>query len=176
MEERGRVQVGAIADLVLFDPATVSDHSTYAEGSRPATFAYVFVAGQPVVKADRVDLGATPGRALRSSPDDFPLRTIPLPGQEHGWGGFEPYFQVGAAGASPRGVAAPWPPVAPKRRPGKRGGVMGLGAQRWAGSPLCLKAQTGSAPYFDDAPLLLMSEASLTSPGAGENAASGQTF
>ena len=69
MEERGRVQVGAIADLVLFDPATVSDHSTYTEGSRPATgFAYVFVAGQPVVKADRVDLGATPGRALRFPP------------------------------------------------------------------------------------------------------------
>jgi N-acyl-D-aspartate/D-glutamate deacylase len=69
MAERGRVQVGAIADLVLFDPETVTDHSTYAEGSRPATgFAYVFVAGQPVLKADRVDVTATPGQALRFPP------------------------------------------------------------------------------------------------------------
>ena len=77
----------------------------------------------------------------------------------------------------PPGVAAPWPPVALQAPTGETRRSDDPELDRWLsdglGSPLCLKAQTGSAPYFDDAPLLLMSEASLTaaaalSPGAGE--------
>lgn len=66
LAERGRVQVGAIADLVLFDPETVTDHATYENGSQPATgFAYVFVGGELVLENDRVRLEATPGAPIR---------------------------------------------------------------------------------------------------------------
>jgi dihydroorotase len=61
---KGRLQVGADADIAVFDPATVADRATYAAASLPAVgFKHVLVNGTPVVR-DGVLLDATPGRAI----------------------------------------------------------------------------------------------------------------
>lgn len=61
---KGRLQVGADADIAVFDPATVADRATYAAATTPATgVRYVLVNGTPVVSDGRL-LDATPGRAI----------------------------------------------------------------------------------------------------------------
>ena len=68
MAERGRVQRGAVADLVVFDPDTVTDHSTYANGNQLATgFKAVLVAGELIVEDDREMTYKTPGQPIRFS-------------------------------------------------------------------------------------------------------------
>ena len=62
---KGRVQVGADADLVVFDPATVRDLATYAEPHRfPAGIEHVLVAGEMTIRDGR-HTGARAGRVLR---------------------------------------------------------------------------------------------------------------
>lgn len=65
LKNRGRLVPGAIADVVLFDPATVRDLSTYAD---PHTYStgviHVFVNGVQVLQ-DGEHTGATPGRVVR---------------------------------------------------------------------------------------------------------------
>ena len=63
--DRGRLQPGCVADLVLFDPPTVSDRATYeAPIQYPIGVQYVFVNGVAVVEGDE-HTGARPGRAVR---------------------------------------------------------------------------------------------------------------
>lgn len=67
MKERGRLQVGKIADLTLFDPKTVTDNATYKDGEngRPSTgIPYVIVNGTVVVKDSNV-LPVRPGQPIR---------------------------------------------------------------------------------------------------------------
>ncbi|NLC59007.1 MAG: D-aminoacylase [Armatimonadetes bacterium] len=65
LARRGVLQVGAYADLVAFDPATVIDHATYEEPHRyPEGIRHVFVNGVAVVR-DGKQTGALPGRVLR---------------------------------------------------------------------------------------------------------------
>jgi N-acyl-D-amino-acid deacylase len=65
LTDRGLIRPGFAADLALFDPATVIDRSTYADGRRPAEgVRHVLVNGTPVL-LDGEPTGATPGRALR---------------------------------------------------------------------------------------------------------------
>jgi N-acyl-D-amino-acid deacylase len=67
--ERGLIRDGLIADLVVFDPATVRSTATYDEPrSFPIGIEHVIVAGTPVV-TDGVHTGATPGRGLRLGRD-----------------------------------------------------------------------------------------------------------
>ena len=62
---KGRVQEGADADLVVFDPATVSDRATYASPALASVgFRHVIVGGTPVVRDGRVVEHVAPGRAL----------------------------------------------------------------------------------------------------------------
>ena len=62
---RGVIEVGAWADLVLFDPATVADIATYESPRRhPTGIAAVWVNGTQVVR-DGEHTGARPGRAVR---------------------------------------------------------------------------------------------------------------
>jgi N-acyl-D-amino-acid deacylase len=69
LRDRGVIREGAIADLVVFDPATVRSHATYDEPRRfPDGIAHVVVNGVPVVQ-DGTHTGATPGRALRRGRD-----------------------------------------------------------------------------------------------------------
>jgi N-acyl-D-amino-acid deacylase len=64
LRERGVVARGNVADLVVFDPATIVDHATYDDPARYASGVdIVIVAGQPVLR-DGALTGALPGRAL----------------------------------------------------------------------------------------------------------------
>jgi N-acyl-D-amino-acid deacylase len=65
LADRGLVRPGYVADLVLFDPATVADMSTVDNPRQPcAGIRYVYVGGVAVI-ADGRHTGALPGRALR---------------------------------------------------------------------------------------------------------------
>jgi N-acyl-D-aspartate/D-glutamate deacylase len=66
MAAKGRLRVGADADLTVFDPATVIDRATYENAGIPsAGIPYVVVGGEVVV--DRGELTeARPGRAIRA--------------------------------------------------------------------------------------------------------------
>jgi dihydroorotase len=64
---KGRVQVGADADLTLFDPKRVLDRATFDRpGATSVGIPYVLVAGTPVVAQGRLVDEAMPGRALRA--------------------------------------------------------------------------------------------------------------
>jgi N-acyl-D-aspartate/D-glutamate deacylase len=65
---KGRLQEGADADLVVFDPKEVQDQATYEKGPVPSTgFRYVLVGGTPVVSGGKIVEGVAPGRAVVSS-------------------------------------------------------------------------------------------------------------
>jgi len=69
LRERGVIRDGAVADLVIFDPATVRATATYDEPrSFPIGIEQVIVAGTLVVDCGE-HTGATPGRALRHGRD-----------------------------------------------------------------------------------------------------------
>jgi hypothetical protein len=62
---KGRVQEGADADLIVFDPRTVQDNATYDKGPVPSTgFGYVLVGGVAVVTEGRIVENRFPGRAI----------------------------------------------------------------------------------------------------------------
>ncbi len=62
--DRGVLREGACADLILFDPATIIDHSTFAQPQElPTGIEKVFVNGVLVRSANK-STGATPGQVL----------------------------------------------------------------------------------------------------------------
>jgi N-acyl-D-aspartate/D-glutamate deacylase len=66
-KNKGRVRVGADADITVFDPATVIDRSTYQQPAlRAVGFRYVLVNGVPVVMDGVVKDGTYPGRPARA--------------------------------------------------------------------------------------------------------------
>ncbi|GMV07737.1 MAG: D-glutamate deacylase [Gemmatimonadota bacterium] len=66
MAAKGRIRVGADADITVFDPLTVMDRSTYEDASIPsAGIPWVVVGGQVVVDGGQVT-AARPGRAVRA--------------------------------------------------------------------------------------------------------------
>jgi N-acyl-D-aspartate/D-glutamate deacylase len=67
MRNKGRIRVGADADITIFDPATVLDRATYSEPLLPsAGIRYVLVDGVLVVNDGVLNPGVAPGRAIRA--------------------------------------------------------------------------------------------------------------
>ncbi len=66
-KDKGRIRVGADADITIFDANTIIDKATYeqplqySEGIR-----FVLVNGVPVVKDGKLADGVFPGRAARA--------------------------------------------------------------------------------------------------------------
>jgi dihydroorotase len=66
MRTKGRVKVGADADLTVFDPARVIDRATFAEPAQAsAGIVHVIVNGSFVVRNEQLVDGVTPGRPIR---------------------------------------------------------------------------------------------------------------
>jgi N-acyl-D-aspartate/D-glutamate deacylase len=69
MRRKGRLQVGADADLVVFHPLTLADQSTCADSTRPsAGVRHVLVNGAFVVRGGSIVAEARPGRPVRAAP------------------------------------------------------------------------------------------------------------
>jgi cytosine/adenosine deaminase-related metal-dependent hydrolase len=67
MRQKGRLQAGSDADVVVFDPVTVSDQATYTSSTRPSTgIRHVLVNGTAVVRDGEIVPGALPGRPVRA--------------------------------------------------------------------------------------------------------------
>jgi len=70
MNDRGRLKPGAIADVTIFDPATVRDNAAWDKGknSLPSTgIPYVIVNGTIVVKDSEVLKDVYPGQPIRNA-------------------------------------------------------------------------------------------------------------
>jgi N-acyl-D-amino-acid deacylase len=64
LRDRGRLEPGAVADVVIFDPATIADTATFADPHQyPRGIPWVLVNGEPVVAGGR-HTGSRPGRVL----------------------------------------------------------------------------------------------------------------
>ena len=65
LADRGRLKAGYVADVVVFDPATIADHATYERPHQLATgVSEVFVNGQLAFR-DGKPTGAATGRVVR---------------------------------------------------------------------------------------------------------------
>ncbi len=63
--QKGRLQEGSDADIVVFDAATISDRSTFAKPMEPSVGVhYLVVSGTVVVDEGKIAPGVFPGRAL----------------------------------------------------------------------------------------------------------------
>ena len=66
---KGRLGVGADADIVVLDPEAITDAATYFDSTRPSVgVRHLFVSGVPVVSDGELRTDALPGRPLRSEP------------------------------------------------------------------------------------------------------------
>ena len=83
IRERGCLDAGCFADVVVFDPARIADHATFAEPHRYSTgVQHVFVNGVQVL-ADGEHTRATPGRVVRGAGYKESRKKIPAtPGAE----------------------------------------------------------------------------------------------
>lgn len=67
MKNKGRIHVGADADLAIFDPARIIDRSTFEKAAQySAGFKYVLVNGVAVVKDGQFQDAIKPGRPVRA--------------------------------------------------------------------------------------------------------------
>lgn len=68
MRRKGRLQVGADADISVFDPQAVTDRATFRAPSQTSSgMKWVIVAGTPVIAEGVLDRSAYPGRPIRRS-------------------------------------------------------------------------------------------------------------
>jgi N-acyl-D-amino-acid deacylase len=65
LTDRGLIRTGYVADIAVFDPATVIDRSSYADGRALAEGVDHVIVNGTIVLENGEPTGATPGRALR---------------------------------------------------------------------------------------------------------------
>jgi len=67
MLQKGRVKIGADADLAVFDPNTVIDKATFEKPAQYSEgFRYVLVGGTFVVRDGKLQSDARPGQGIRA--------------------------------------------------------------------------------------------------------------
>jgi dihydroorotase len=67
MRRKGRIRVGADADITVFDPARILDRSTYREPTlRPDGIPFVIVNGHVIVRDGQIVSREAPGRPVRA--------------------------------------------------------------------------------------------------------------
>jgi dihydroorotase len=67
MKQKGRLSVGAHADITIFDPETVIDRATYEDSHQASEgIPHVLVAGRFVVRDGQLVEGAFPGQPIRA--------------------------------------------------------------------------------------------------------------
>jgi N-acyl-D-amino-acid deacylase len=65
VRRRGRLEPGYFADVVVFDPETITDHATFSEPHQYATGVHFVLVNGEVVVRDGEHTGAKPGRVVR---------------------------------------------------------------------------------------------------------------
>ena len=65
--DRGLLQAGLFADVVVFDAATIADRATYEQPHQLSSGVKWVIVNGAVVMKDGVHTGAKPGRALRGA-------------------------------------------------------------------------------------------------------------
>jgi N-acyl-D-aspartate/D-glutamate deacylase len=66
---KGHLGVGADADIVVLDPARITDAATYLDPVRPSVgVRHLLVSGTAVIRGGEIQAEAYPGRALRGEP------------------------------------------------------------------------------------------------------------
>jgi N-acyl-D-glutamate deacylase len=66
MKRKGRLQVGADADVIVFDPDEIEDRATFQKPAVPsAGLRHVLVGGVPLITDGELDTGALPGKPVR---------------------------------------------------------------------------------------------------------------
>ncbi len=67
MKKKGRIQVGADADINIFDPETIHDRSTYEKGKAASEgVRYLLVNGAVVIQDGKLVNAVAPGKAIRA--------------------------------------------------------------------------------------------------------------
>jgi N-acyl-D-aspartate/D-glutamate deacylase len=67
MKNKGRIRVGADADVTIFDPARVIDKAAYGDPAKYSEgFRYVLVSGVPIVYNGELQKDLAPGRPVRA--------------------------------------------------------------------------------------------------------------
>jgi N-acyl-D-glutamate deacylase len=66
MKSKGRLKVGADADIVVFNLEKITDRATFVEPCQTSLgMEYVIVNGTPIIQAGELDTNVRPGNPVR---------------------------------------------------------------------------------------------------------------